>query len=105
MTHIFKKYEFETQEKAHERIEDLDSRHVFVELGFIVIEEPTFDENEEIVTEAVFSDMYSVDVLWQKDLITDENGELDEPYGWRSKEIVTDGNGAHTFAGYNYTKE
>lgn len=105
MTHIFKKYEFETQERAQERIEDLEPGHVVVELGFIMTEEPTFDENEEVVTPAKYSDMYSVDVLWQKDLITDENGELDEPYGWRSKEIETEGNGSHTFAGFKYTEE
>ena len=117
MSHIFKKYEFETQELAETRIaalphEEVDGEshpshsHTVVKLGYIFTEQPTFDEDGEILTEGVQSDMYSVDVLWRASEITetDEEGnqEIDYPYGWVSKEIEVEGNGVHTFAGRSF---
>ena len=114
MKYIFKKYEFESQDLAETRIAALPHQedeegnehpshsHTVVELGYIFTEQPTFDEEGEILTEGVHSDMYSVDVLWRASEITDENGEIDYPYGWVSKEIEVEGNGVHTFAGRNF---
>ena len=103
---IFKKYEFNSQEQAEEKIaalphdtddegnEWLSGNHTIVKLGYLWITEPTFDEEGEIETEGVASDKYSVDVLWE---------DLDEsPYGWKSYEITVEGNGAHTFAGWSF---
>ena len=106
---IFKKYEFNSQEQAEEKIaalphdtddegnEWLSGNHTIVKLGYLWVTEPTFDEEGEIETEGVASDKYSVDVLWN---------DLDEsPYGWKSYEITVEGNGAHTFAGWNFNEQ
>lgn len=106
---IFKKYEFNSQEQAEEKIaalqhdtddegnEWLSGNHTIVKLGYLWVTEPTFDDEGNIETEGVASDMYSVDVLWE---------DLDEsPYGWKSYEITVEGNGAHTFAGWNFNEQ
>lgn len=106
---IFKKYEFNSQEQAEEKIaalphdtddegnEWLSGNHTIVKLGYLWVTEPTFDEEGEIETEGVASDKYSVDVLWN---------DLDEsPYGWKSYEITVEGNGVHTFAGWNFNEQ
>ena len=103
---IFKKYEFNSQEQAEEKIaalphdtddegnEWLSGNHTIVKLGYLWVTEPTFDDEGEIETDGVASDSYSVDVLWN---------DLDEsPYGWKSYEITVEGNGAHTFAGWSF---
>lgn len=130
MKYIFKKYEYPSQELAETRIaalphtEDEEGNeypshsHTVVKLGYIFTEQPTFDEEGEILTEGVQSDMYSVDVLWRASEITeeteaavlDEDGnvvtpavtEVQFPYGWVSKEITVEGNGVHTFAGRSF---
>ena len=117
MKYLFKKYEFGSQELAETRIaalphQEVDGEshpshsHTVVKLGYIFTEQPTFDEDGEILTEGVQSDMYSVDVLWRASEITetDEEGnqEVDYPYGWVSKEIEVEGNGVHTFAGRSF---
>ena len=117
MKYLFKKYEFESQELAETRIAALPHQevhgeshpshsHSVVKLGYLYTEQPTFDEEGEILTEGVQSDMYSVDVLWRASEITetdeDGNESIDYPYGWVSKEIEVEGNGVHTFAGRNF---
>lgn len=117
MKYIFKKYEYPSQELAETRIAALphtevdgesypSHSHTVVKLGYLYTEQPTFDEEGEILTEGVQSDMYSVDVLWKASeiTVTDEEGneEIDYPYGWVSKEITVEGNGVHTFAGRNF---
>ena len=117
MKYLFKKYEFESQELAETRIaalphQEVDGEshpshsHSVVKLGYLYTEQPTFDEEGEILTEGVQSDMYSVDVLWRASEITetdeDGNESIDYPYGWVSKEIEVEGNGVHTFAGRNF---
>ena len=130
MKYIFKKYGYPSQEIAETRIaalphtEDEEGNehpshsHTVVKLGYLFTEQPTFDEEGELLTEGVQSDMYSVDVLWKASEITveteaavlDEEGnvitpavtEIDYPYGWVSKEIEVEGNGVHTFAGRNF---
>ena len=105
MSHIFKKYEFNSQEQAETKIaalphteidgvSHLDGGHTIVKLGYLYIEQPTYDENGEIETEGVQSDKYSIDVLW--------NDLESSPYGWASYEITVDGNGSHTFLGRNF---
>jgi hypothetical protein len=106
---IFKKYEFNSQEQAEEKIaalphdtddegnEWLSGNHTIVKLGYLWVTEPTFDDEGNVETEGVASDKYSVDVLWE---------DLDEsPYGWKSYEITVEGNGAHTFAGWNFNEQ
>jgi len=38
-----------------------------VEIGHITITPPVLDEDMNVVTEAVLSDKYSVDILWKND--------------------------------------
>jgi hypothetical protein len=117
MKYIFKKYEFESQDLAETRIaslphSDIDGEshpshsHTVVKLGYIFTQQPTFDEDGEVLTEGVQSDMYSVDVLWNASEITetdeDGNQDINYPYGWVSKEIEVEGNGVHTFLGRNF---
>jgi hypothetical protein len=117
MKYIFRKYEFESQDLAETRIaalphSDIDGEshpshsHTVVKLGYIFTEQPTFDEDGEVLTEGVQSDMYSVDVLWNASEITetdeDGNKDINYPYGWVSKEIEVEGNGVHTFLGRNF---
>ena len=109
MGYLFKKYEFNSQEQAEEKIaalpHDTDDegneypthQHTIVKLGYLWVTEPTFDEEGNLETEGVASEMYSVDVLWN---------DLDEsPYGWKSYEITVEGNGVHTFAGWNFNEQ
>lgn len=115
MHRIFKKYEFESEDLANTRIDALPTdsegntahKHSIVHLGYLWITPPVYDEEGNVVTEGVRSTMYSVDVLWVEADILDENGEVDYPYGWRSKEVDydetwADPNGAHTFLGWNF---
>ncbi len=102
---IFKKYEFQSEKIAKQRIEALNEeshRHAIVELGNLMIEQPVYDEDGNVVEAGVQSTEYSVDVLWYKSELLDEEGEVDYPYGWVSKEIEIEGNGVHTFSGWNY---
>ncbi len=106
MGYLFKKYEFDSQEQAEEKIAALPHEtdedgneqpshgHTIVKLGYLWETKPTFDNDGEIETEGVASSMYSVDVLW--------SGLDESPYGWKSKEISVEGNGVHTFAGWSF---
>lgn len=103
---LFKKYEFNSQEQAESKIAALphievdgesylEANHTIVKLGYLYTEEPTYDENGDLLTEGVQSDSYSVDVLW--------DGLESSPYGWASYEITVEGNGVHTFAGWSFS--
>lgn len=110
MEYLFKKYEFDSQEQAEEKIAALPhntdeegnkwlaARHTIVKLGYLVVTPAEREENEngELIKtkDAVLTDKYSVDVLWE---------ELEEsPYGWKSYEVNPEGNGVHTFAGWTF---
>lgn len=104
---LFKKYEFKSKEQAETKIAALphttdelteesylDGGHTIVHLGYLWIDEPTYDIEGNIETEGVASDKYSIDVLWN---------DFDEsPYGWKSYEIYPADNGVHTFLGRNF---
>lgn len=104
---LFKKYEFNSQEQAEQKIADLphieddvtgeshlEGNHTIVKLGYLWVEEPTYNGDLEIETEGVQSDKYSLDVLW--------DGLDESPYGWKSYEVEPEGNGVHTFAGRSF---
>ena len=79
--------------------------HSIVKLGHIVLEQPEFDEDGEITKEAVLSEHYHLDVLWDLSDSTDEDGELikaDHPHGWKSASVDLDSNGVHSFFGIDY---
>ena len=87
---IYKRYEFNDQEQAEEKIEayfDIDEegnkvqnvKAAFIKLNKFVLEQGEYDEQGEEITPPVLSEGYAVDVLWN---------ELDEsPYGWKSYEV------------------
>ena len=76
MGYLFKKYEFNSEAQADEKIAALGTatdedgneypthKHTVVKLGYLWVTEPTYDEDGNVETEGVASDMYSVDVLW-----------------------------------------
>ena len=74
-------------------------KHTIVKLGQIVVTPAEYEEGEdgelEETTAAVLADNYSVDVLWS---------DLEEqPEDWADFEIIIEGNGVHTFAGWAYS--
>ena len=104
---LFKKYEFNSKEQAETKIAALphitddvtgesylDGGHTIVHLGYLITNEPEWDEEGNEIVAPEYSDKYSVDVLWQ-DLES-------SPYGWASYEITVEGNGSHTFLGRNF---
>jgi hypothetical protein len=107
MGYLFKKYEFDSEAQAldkiaalpHETDEDGNEypthSHTVVKLGFLPITSLYFNDEGNVVEEGEYSTKFSVDVLWS---------ELDEsPYGWKSYEISVEGNGVHTFAGRSFS--
>lgn len=111
MGYLFKKYEFTDQTEAesfidglpHETNEEGETHpahaHTIVKLGQVVITPGEYEEGEEgelvETTAAILADNYSVDVLWS---------DLEEqPEDWADFEIIIEGNGVHTFAGWAYS--
>lgn len=100
------KYEFLDKEQAKTKIKSLGTatdengneypthKHTIVQLGNIVLQQGTYDENGNELTAPVLSDKWHVDVLF-KDLD-------DHPYGWKSYAIDANDNGVHSFLGLDY---
>jgi hypothetical protein len=107
------KYEFTSKEQAQTKIDALGvstdengneyptHKHTIVHLGHIVLEQAVLDEDGEVVTEAVISDGWHLDVLWVG-LEADEDGIIDHPYGWKSYNVDLTSEGSHGFAGLSY---
>lgn len=105
MSHIFKKYEFPDEATADLLIDALPSEeidgetfpshnHVIVKLYHPIVEQPVYDAEGNIETDAVLADNFSVDVLWQ--------GIEAQPSDWEQYEITLSDNGVHTFFGIDY---
>ena len=100
------KYQFYSKGQAQTKIDALGfstdedgnkyptHSHAIVHLGNIVLEQAVIDEDGEIETEAVLSEDWHVDVLW--------DGLDDHPYGWKSKSIDIEGEGVHAFYGLSF---
>lgn len=114
MARIFKKYEFADQQEANNYLDQLptivdeyennypDHQHHIKVLGYLVQTPGTYDEEGNELTPTIFSDKYSIDILWHE--------ETSEPYktNWANKEITNDGtwsnaNGAHTWFGLGFS--
>ena len=101
MSYIFKKYEFQDEDTAKTRIAALgEHNHTVVELGYLWITEPTYDEEGNEVSVGTKANVYSVDVLWDQE----------EDVSWSSYEIQYDEswvspNGAHRFLGWSFTSD
>lgn len=100
------KYEFNSKEQAESKIRALGVEtnedgieysthsHAVVTLGHIVVQEGTYDENGDVITEPVLSEKYHVDVMW--------DGLDSHPYGWASYAVVPSDEGLHSFLGIKY---
>jgi hypothetical protein len=104
MTIKIGKYEFNSEQQALDKIEALgteiegvytpDMVDSIVKLGFLVITPATYDADGNEITPPVYSDKYSVDVLWVD--------RIQNPYGWGTYQINVQGEGAHSFFGVPY---
>ena len=124
MKRTFKKYEFADESTAQAAIDNLPSatdeegnvypthRHSIVKLGYLWLQQPTFDQEGNQLTDGSQSDKYSVDVLWEADVfkVSDEQGNesIVYPSQWEAAEIAYDEswvsrNGAHTFMGWSFS--
>ena len=84
----FRKYSFGSKGAATTKLNALGTettpegdvvpthKHAIVHLGNIVVTPATFDEEGNILTEAVLSDNYSVDVLWDGEPNADWDGQM-----------------------------
>lgn len=90
------KYEFNSKEQADSKIEALgeEHNHAIVKLGNIVLQQAELDEDGEVVTEAVLSDKFHVDVMWE--------GLDAHPYGWSTYAVTPSDEGLHSFLGIDY---
>ena len=48
------------------------------------------------------SEGWHIDVCWDDSDITNEDGEIDHPEGWKDYAVDIEGNGVHSFYGLNY---
>ena len=90
------KYEFSSKEQAEKKIDALGEthKHTIVKIGNIAKEQALLDDDGDVIKDAIVSDKYAVDVLWQ---------ELDKhPKGWKTYAVDIDGNGVHVFSGIDY---
>ncbi len=90
------KYEFVDKAQADSKIEALgeEHNHTIVKLGHIQIQREELDEEGEVITEAVFSNKFHLDVMWI--------GLEDHPYGWKTYSVDLDSDGSHSFLGVDY---
>jgi len=84
MDKVFRKYRFATKAAASTKIAALGTDedgnathgHLVVELGHEVTTPATYDEEGEVLTEAVSSDSYLVDVLWDGEALSSWDSSL-----------------------------
>ena len=84
MSKTFRKYRFATKAAATTKIAALGTDdhgnathgHTIVELGHEVTTPATYDEEGEVLTEAVSSDSYLVDVLWDGEALSSWDSSL-----------------------------
>ena len=91
------KYEFTSKEQANLKIDALNeepNNHTIVTLGHIILEPAVIDADGVVITEAVLSTGWCVDVVWI--------GLTDHPYGWKSYDVDLPNEGLHGFAGVSY---
>ena len=96
------KYSFTSKEQADKKIDALGldedgnvtHSHTIVRIGHLTEVEAVLDIDGEVITEAVLSTDYCVDVMWS---------DLDKhPFGWSTYAVDVTGNGVHRFAGIDY---
>jgi len=99
------KYAFNSREQFQDKFDALHTvdeegnsipnfRFGVVQLGHILLEAATFNEEGEELTEEVLSVKWHVDVAWFE--------QEDHPYGWKSYNVNLTSEGMHGFAGLSY---
>ena len=100
------KYEFTNKTTAQSKINTFaESKHIFIELGNIVITPGDYDEEGNEITAPVLSEMYHVDVLWKGLEPIDPEAETlqyTHPDGWADYAADVNDNGVHSFMGLDY---
>lgn len=110
----YKKYTFDSKEQAEGLINALPTyeeggvvypnyRHIIVKLGYLPIHSGEYNEEGEEIFPPVYSDKYSVDVLW-KGLELDEDGEPIFPEGWEQYILTGLSKYMHDFYGLTYNE-
>ena len=98
----FKKYEFDSEGQADLFIENLGidedgnktHSNEIIKLGFLTIEHATYDEDNNELTPIIYSDKYSVDVIWHDQKDKD----------WKDYRIKLNGKeNSHLFGGWDYS--
>jgi len=107
------KYAFSSEKQAKSKIKalgvDTDKqgneypthKHTVTELGLERLSENIYDEEGELLHEAVYGTDYLVDVLWYN-LEEEEDGSTNHPYGWATYSVDVSGEGIHSFLGLKY---
>lgn len=97
---VVRKYEFPSKQSAMAAIEALEVQPVVVHLGHLVVTPAVYNESEELVSEAVLSDSYSIDVMWAElPLLPLEEGSEEEPSEiWEEHLVWCEPLGIHQFA-------
>lgn len=99
------KYAFSSREQFLDKLDALHTlneegdsvpnfKFSVVQLGNIVLEAAVLDEEGEVESEAVMSEMWHVDAVWFE--------QDSHPYGWATYKVELDSEGMHGFAGLNY---
>lgn len=107
------KYAFNSEKQAESKIKALGvstdeegnkyptHRHTVVMLGLEQLSENIYDEEGEILHEAIYGTDYLVDVLWYN-LEKEEDGSTNHPYGWATYSVNVSSEGVHSFLGLKY---
>ena len=75
--------------------------HTVTELGLEQLSENIYNEEGELLHEAIYGTDYLVDVLWHN-LEEQEDGGVNHPYGWATYSVNVNGEGIHGFLGLKY---
>ena len=106
------KYAFNSEKQAKSKIEALGTAtdeqgnehpthsHTVTELGLEKLSENIYNEEGELIHEAIYGTDYLVDVLWYN--IEKEDGSVSHPYGWATYSVNVSGEGIHGFLGLKY---
>jgi len=106
------KYAFNSEKQAKSKIKALGTQttdegveypthpHIVTELGIERLSEDIYNEEWELVQEAIYGTDYLVDVLWYD--LEEENGSVSHPYGWATYSVNVSGEGIHSFLGLKY---
>ena len=106
------KYAFNSEKQAKSKIKALGTAtdeegneypthmHTVTELCLEQLSENIYNEESELLHEAIYGTDYLVDVLWTD--LEDEDGSVNHPYGWATYSVNVSGEGIHGFLGLKY---